>query len=155
MQSVVVEQRVCSSWVQQWGMGKYGTQTCPWTWSWQICWRRGLVLALWKTKTKKKHADIWRALKPLTFTAWALKPSTSIKSVKRERQRRQLRETEEGKSKEWKGKKGCREKERESERWVVGLSHKLHLTFDHCLHDNELHSHTYIQCVYICYIEGL
>lgn len=39
---------------------------------------------------KKKHADIWRALKPVTFTALALKPSTNIKSVKRQRQRRQL-----------------------------------------------------------------
>lgn len=44
--------------------------------------------------------------------------------------------------------KGCLKKGRESERWVVDLSHKLHLTFDRSLHDNELHTHANIQCVY-------
>lgn len=38
----------------------------------------------------KKNMLTSRVLKPLTFTALAPKPSTSIKSVKREKQRRQV-----------------------------------------------------------------
>lgn len=44
---------------------------------------------------KKQHTDIWKALKPLTFTVLALKPSTSVESVKTE-ETADKRETEEG-----------------------------------------------------------
>lgn len=113
----------------------------------------------WFQRFEKKHTDIWRALKPLTFIALALKPSTSIKSVKRERQRRQLiGEKQREEKQEIAGKKEKDLGEGERERWGVDLSHKLHLTFDHCLHDNELYIHIYMYTVYIqyiFYIEGL
>lgn len=70
----VVEQRVYSSYMQgALRSGKYETQPCS-----QTC------------SLEKKHTDIWRALKPQTFTALALKLSNSIKSAKSGRQRRQL-----------------------------------------------------------------
>lgn len=47
-----------------------------------------------------KQADIWRALKPLTYMALALKPSTSIKGVETEKTA-DGRETEEVGGEEW------------------------------------------------------
>lgn len=70
----------------------------------------------------KKHTDIWRALKPLTFTVLALKHSTSIKSVKRDRQRRQLIGEKQRKEKQGGAgkKKGGVGKRREKVRGGVG-----------------------------------
>lgn len=77
------------------------------------------------------QADIWRALKPLTFTALALKPSTSIKSVETTKTA-DGRETEEGKRGLKNDKKEyieCKE-DHKSERWEFNASHRLNLTFD-------------------------
>lgn len=52
----------------------------------------------------KRHTSIWGALKPMTFTALALKPSTGIKSVKRKRQREAVERRER------EGKRGIAEK---------------------------------------------
>lgn len=103
------------------------------TWRWQICWKWHYFSAL------KRNADIWRTSKPLKFTILALEASTSFKSIKRERQRRPCV------GKKWKG-KGCWEMERENERWIADPTNQLNLTFDRCLHDNEL-THTYSVCM--------
>ena len=143
---------------QRGGWRRYETQTCPRTWSWQICWRRGLLLTLQKQKKKKekkkkKHADIWRALKPLTFTALALEPSSSIKRVKRERhligekQRREKQGVEGGQKEEDVGRRRVRE--RGSGGWIWATNCIWHL--EHCWHDNELHTHTDRYSVYMLY----